>query len=96
MMKKWYVEYIAYGKEDNRMSLGDNIRARRGIVGMTQTMLAGAAGVTLGAINQFESSIRIPNAYTFAAIAKALGVTMDELMYGIGEVTCDGTKNSDR
>lgn len=64
------------------MSLGENIRERRETVGMTQTMLAGAAGVTLGAINQFESNIRIPNAYTFAAMAKALGVTMDELMNG--------------
>lgn len=64
------------------MSLGENIRERRETVGMTQTTLAGAAGVTLGAINQFESNIRIPNAYTFAAMAKALGVTMDELMYG--------------
>jgi len=64
------------------MSLGENIRERRETVGMTQTTLAGAAGVTLGAINQFESNIRIPNAYTFAAMAKALGVTMDELMNG--------------
>lgn len=64
------------------MSLGENIRERRETVGMTQTTLAGMAGVTLGAINQFESNIRIPNAYTFAAMAKALGVTMDELMNG--------------
>lgn len=64
------------------MSLGENIRERRETVGMTQTTLAGAAGVTLGAINQFEANIRIPNAYTFAAMAKALGVTMDELMNG--------------
>ena len=64
------------------MSLGENIRERRESVGMTQTTLAGMAGVTLGAINQFEANIRIPNAYTFAAMAKALGVTMDELMNG--------------
>lgn len=64
------------------MSLGENIRERRESIGITQTALAGAAGVTLGAINQFESNIRIPNAYTFAAIAKALNVQMDELMYG--------------
>ena len=64
------------------MSLGENIRERRETVGMTQTTLAGMAGVTLGAINQFEANIRIPNAYTFAAMAKALGVTMDELMNG--------------
>ena len=64
------------------MSLGENIRQRREAVGMTQTELAGRASVTIGAINQFESNIRIPNAYTFAAMAKALGVSMDGLMYG--------------
>lgn len=64
------------------MSLGENIRARRETVGMTQTELASHASVTIGAINQFESNIRLPNAYTFAAMAKALGITMDELMYG--------------
>ena len=64
------------------MSLGENIKERRETVGLTQTALAGYAGVTVGAVNQFESNIRIPNAYVFAAMAKALGVTMDELMNG--------------
>jgi len=64
------------------MSLGENIRERRERTGMTATALAGAAQCTIGAISQFESNRTIPNAYTFAAIAKALGVTMDELMYG--------------
>ena len=64
------------------MSLGENIRARRENVGMTQTALAGLAQCTVGAISQFESCRTVPNAYTFAAIARALGVTMDELMNG--------------
>jgi transcriptional regulator with XRE-family HTH domain len=64
------------------MSLGENIRERRETVGMTLTALAGEAQVTLGAMSQFENNRTIPNAYTFAAIAKALGVTMDELMAG--------------
>jgi len=64
------------------MSLGENIRERREKVGMTSTALAGAAQVTVGAISQFESGRTIPNAYTFASIARALGVTMDELMNG--------------
>ena len=64
------------------MSLGENIRARRETVGMTQTTLAGEARVTVAAISQFETNVRLPNAYTFAAISKALGITMDELMYG--------------
>ena len=64
------------------MSLGENIRERRETVGMTMTALAGEAQVTLGAMSQFENNRTIPNAYTFAAICRALGVTMDELMYG--------------
>ena len=64
------------------MSLGENIRERRESIGMTQTALAGAAGVTVPAINQFEKNLTIPNAYKFSAIADALGVTMDELMKG--------------
>ena len=63
------------------MSIGENIRDKRVQAGMTETALAGAVGVTVAAISQFESNMRIPNAYTFADIAKALGVTMDELMY---------------
>lgn len=64
------------------MSLGENIRERRESLGMTATALAGEARVTIGAISQFEKNISVPNAYTFDAIAKALGVTMDELMNG--------------
>jgi len=64
------------------MSLGENIKARREQLGMTATQLAGEAHVTIGAISQFEKSISVPNAYTFSAIADALGVTMDELMNG--------------
>lgn len=65
------------------MSLGDNIRKRREALNVSQTALAGAVGVTVGAISQFESNIRIPNAFTFARIAKALATTMDALMYGM-------------
>ncbi|MBO4697064.1 MAG: helix-turn-helix transcriptional regulator [Lachnospiraceae bacterium] len=68
------------------MSLGENIRARRETVGMTQTALAGEAQVTVAAISQFETNVRLPNAYTFAAISRALGITMDELMYGKKDV----------
>lgn len=64
------------------MSIGENIRDRRVQIGMTQTALAGEAKVTVAAISQFESNVKLPNAYTFAAISKALGLTMDELMYG--------------
>lgn len=67
------------------MSLGENITKRRESINMTQTALAGGVGVTIGAINQFETNIRVPNAYTFAAIARVLGTTMDELMYGKGK-----------
>lgn len=67
------------------MSLGENITARRKALGLTQTELAGACGVTLPAVNQFERNLRIPNAYVFAEIARALGVTMDALMNGGAE-----------
>ena len=64
------------------MSLGENIRERREAIGWTQLRLAGEARVTTAAISYFESNQKIPNAFTFDAIAKALGVTMDELMNG--------------
>lgn len=64
------------------MSLGENIRNRREQIGMTTVALAGRIGVSQPAITQFETNIRIPNAYLFASIAKALGISMDALMYG--------------
>lgn len=64
------------------MTLGERITARREALGLRQVDLADMANVTGSAMNQIEHSRTIPNAYTFAAIAQALGMSMEELLSG--------------
>ena len=59
--------------------VGKNIKQRREYLGFTQSKLAKRTKLTPAAISQIESGKRLPNLKSFAAIADALNVTLDDL-----------------
>lgn len=63
--------------------MGERIKNRRKAIGLSQQELADAVGISRNALSRIELS-PIPNmtVYTAMRIAKALGVTMDFLIYG--------------
>ena len=65
----------------DRLLAGQNpIRVYRDHRGMTQGALAAAAGIHPVYLSQIETGRRTGSAKTLAAIAEALGVTVDELI----------------
>ena len=65
----------------DRLLAGQNpIRVYRDHRGMTQGALAAAAGIHPVYLSQIERGRRTGSARTLAAIAEALGVTVDELI----------------
>lgn len=64
------------------MALAENLKARRIEQEMSQEELAGYAGVTRKQIATYELGERLPSFYVGLAIAKALGITAEELAYG--------------
>ena len=65
----------------DRLLAGQNpIRVYRDHRGMTQGALAAAAGIHPVYLSQIETGRRTGSARTLAAIAEALGVTVDELI----------------
>lgn len=61
-------------------NIGDNIRLRREAKGMTQLELANRCGVTDAMVCYYERGFRMPSLPTAAALADALGCTVDELL----------------
>lgn len=76
---------------DRKANLPVNLGYMRRREGLTQTELAERAGVAQTVLSQYERGVRNPSAYVLARLAKALDVTMDELMYG----EIKGVKNYD-
>ena len=58
------------------------LRYMREREGLTQAQLADRAKVRQSAICQYELGLKKPSAESHAKLAKALGVTMDDLMFG--------------
>lgn len=67
------------------MSIGENIKARREAVGMTQTRLADAVGVSVPMICQIERGTRVPTLPLGAQIAACLGCRIDDLLESGGQ-----------
>jgi transcriptional regulator with XRE-family HTH domain len=65
-------------------TLGQRIARLRGVAGLTQTAVADAAGVPVGTYRNWEQGIREPLATALGKIARALGVSADELL-GLAE-----------
>lgn len=66
-----------------RMSIGDRVRARRVALKLTQQQLASQVGLTRGAVSQLEKNMtHDPKPEHLLKYAKALGLHVDELVYG--------------
>ena len=65
--------------------LGENIRRLREARGLSQNALAAAAGLDQGHLSTIEGGKRAnPTAAVLVALARALGVTVDDLLRGGG------------
>lgn len=62
------------------MELGDRIASRRQELGMSQRQLSKACGVSQPTISAIESSTKSPSTVTVSLIAKALNMTLAELL----------------
>ncbi len=63
-------------------TLGEKIKRARKAAGLTQKQLGDIVGVTRPAVGQWESDITSPGLSTLEVIAKALGISAQELLYG--------------
>ncbi len=62
------------------MSVGENIKAKRLTLGLTQEELACAVGVGRSMVAQIERGSKIPNLMLGRDIAVALGCSMEKLL----------------
>lgn len=62
------------------MSFGENLKRIRTAKRWSQSKLANASGIDKKNISKYENGMRIPSVYTAYDIAKALGVTLEELV----------------
>lgn len=60
--------------------IGKRIRARRTELGLYQEQLAARAGVAQADISEWELGKRMPNVLNSRALARALDVSLDELV----------------
>ncbi|MBR7085323.1 MAG: helix-turn-helix transcriptional regulator [Oscillospiraceae bacterium] len=67
------------------MQIAANIKALREQKGMSQEELAKMCGLSRGAIAKIETNWKFPSFESGLRIAKALGVTCEELAYGKAE-----------
>jgi transcriptional regulator with XRE-family HTH domain len=67
--------------EENVPALAGNLKTLRQAKGLTQQALASAAGISMSVVFQIEQGARgDPRISTVVALARALGVTMDQLV----------------
>lgn len=64
------------------MILGKNIRERRLKLGLSGQQLAEMVGVSEPMISLTERGLKTPSVAVCAALAQALGCTLDELIFG--------------
>ncbi len=62
------------------MSIGENIKARRQAMGMTQEELACAVGLGRSMVAQIERGSKVPNMILGRDIARVLKCGMDSLL----------------
>jgi len=62
--------------------LGQRIRAAREALGESQLNLAASAGISQGYLSQLEADEREPTLPVAARLARALGISLDELASG--------------
>jgi transcriptional regulator with XRE-family HTH domain len=59
--------------------MGKRLKALREAAGLTQARLARRSGVPLGSVRGYEQGVRTPGLDQAAKLARALGVSLDEL-----------------
>jgi transcriptional regulator with XRE-family HTH domain len=64
-------------------TLGQRIRAARETLGESQVDLASAAGISQGYLSQLEQDEREPTLTIAVRLARALGMSLDELASGM-------------
>jgi transcriptional regulator with XRE-family HTH domain len=69
-------------KRSGTPTLGQRIRAAREALGESQVNLAAAAGISQGYLSQLETDEREPTLSIAARLARALGMSLDELASG--------------
>ncbi len=74
------------------VSIGTKLKALRLQAGLTQTQLANAAGILQGVLTRYETDKKVPSAPRLAAIAKAWGVTVEEILEDSPPTTAQATK----
>jgi transcriptional regulator with XRE-family HTH domain len=70
------------------VNVAENIRKFRKAMGLTQVLLAEKLGTTQHVITNYERGLRNPAAAKMPEIARALGVTLEEL-YGLEGKTAE-------
>ena len=63
----------------NDQALENSLKVHRAINDLTQAELAGLAGITRASVNAIEGRRMVPSVLLALKLAKALGVTVDEL-----------------
>lgn len=72
------------GKNALEEILGDNIAKYRDLAGMTQGQLAERVGISTAAVSRVERGLKMVKVRTLLAIAQALNVSCDALLYEEG------------
>ncbi len=67
------------------MAFSDNVKALREKKGYSQAELARLASVSQPTVNDYEKGKKLPTIVTGVDLAKALGVTVEELVCGSGK-----------
>lgn len=65
--------------------IGNNIRAVRREIGISQEELARWVGLSVRSISSYESGINSPSAYNLARISQSLEISVDRLYEGAFE-----------
>lgn len=68
------------------MTIGENIKKKRKEKGLTQKQLAEYAGLSNGAIQQYELNLRNPKTEQLKKIADVFGCTIDSLTHSDDEI----------
>ena len=80
--KRMAAKRKAEASQSRNQTLGQRIRAAREALGESQVNLAAAAGISQGYLSQLETDEREPTLSIAARLARALGITLDELASG--------------
>src|SRR6187549_3514867 len=71
------------------MALGDRLQQLREGAGLSQSELAGRAGVSLRSIQNWEQGHRRPKAEALLALARALGVPVESLISALADESAE-------